>query len=188
MPTLSPFPSAPFRLACLGLAAALPLSLGLPKAEAEETTPGQFPILAATDTDGLKAKDGQKIIVWGKTTGSGKSQSGTNFVNFEDAEFYLITFKSDLAPFKEAEPADAYDDKRLVVTGVVSIYKDKPQFKLTDPEQVKILADDEAWPTAPAAEEKAEAPAETATPKPEATAKTEEPRKKPPVDPKLYFK
>ena len=181
MPFLSTSP-----LACLGIAATLSIALGLPNALAEDPAPGQFPILAATDTDGLKAKDGQKIIVWGKTTGSGRSQSGTNFVNFEDAEFYLITFKSDLAPFKDAEPADAYDGKRLVVTGVVSIYKDKPQFKLTNPEQVKVLGDDEAWPTAPAAEEKAEAPAETA--KPEAAAKTEEPRKKPPVDPKLYFK
>lgn len=184
MPTL--FSS--LRFAGLGLAALGQVALATSQAVADESTPGQFPILAATDTEGLKAKDGQKIVVWGKTTGCGKSQSGTNFVNFEDAEFYLITFKSDLAPFDDEEPADAYDGKRLVVTGVVSIYKDKPQFKLTSPDQVKILAEDDPWPSAPAAEEKAEAPAEKASSKVEAPAKTEEPRKKPPVDPKLYFK
>lgn len=164
--------------------------LFLSPAWSQEGTPGQHPILSATDTDGLKAKDGQKVIVWGKTEGSGKSQSGTNFVNFEGAEFYLITFKSDLTPFKDAEPADTYDEKRIVVTGVVSVYKDKPQIKLTDPEQVKVLKEDEAWPTAPAPESETTAETNTATkPAPEGSGKTEEtPRKKPPVDPKLYFK
>ncbi|MCB1232546.1 MAG: hypothetical protein KDN19_20025 [Verrucomicrobiae bacterium] len=157
---------------------------------ADEATPSQYPILAATDTEALMAKDGQKVIVWGETTGSGKSGSGTNFVNFKGAEFYLITFKSDLKPFGDAEPSDAYDGKRLAVTGVVSVYKGKPQIKLTEPDQVRVLAEDEPWPkpmtkaeTAAAATEE---PASKSTA--EKPAAEEAPKKKPPVDASKYFK
>lgn len=148
-----------------------------------------LPILAATETAALKGKDGQKVVVYGETARSGKSQSGMNFVNFADAEFYLVAFKSDLVAFKDGEPADLYDGKRLVVTGVVTIYKDKPQIKLTSPDQVRVLAADEAWPQTPAPSQTA-APAAPApaSPAPAAAKSPEEPKKKPPVDPKLYFK
>lgn len=175
--------SSPFAL----LLAFLPATL--PGAESDGQD-DRYPILAATDTGALKAKDGQKVVVWGTTEGSGKSQSGTNFVNFEGAQFYLITFKSDLDPFQDAEPADAYDKKRLVVTGVVSVYKDKPQIKLTHPDQVQILKEDEAWPQTPApdSDDSDSATAAEKTPSKTETATPEEPKKKPPVDPKLYFK
>ena len=45
--------------------------------------------LAANETKALEAKEGQKVTVHGTTKGSGKSSSGTNFVNFEGADFYL---------------------------------------------------------------------------------------------------
>jgi len=150
---------------------------------------GSAPVVAATDTAELKAKDGQKVIVYGETARTGKSQSGMNFVNFSGAEFSLVTFKSDLGPFKDGEPADVYDGKRLVVTGVISIYKDKPQIKLTSPDQVRVLAGDEAWPaaTSPKAAREKAVPA-AAKPVAEPAKGAEEPKKKPPVDPKLYFK
>lgn len=171
------------------LAASL-LILVSPSVQAEETIPSEFPIFAATDTEALMAKDGQKIIVYGETEGSGKSGSGTNFVNFKGAEFYLITFKSDLREFKDGEPADLYDGKRLAVTGVVSVYQDKPQIKLTDPEGVKILAEDEPWP---APQKKAETASTTSgdegkKPAAAAPATEEAPKKKPPVDASKYFK
>ncbi len=159
-------------------------------APGQEAVPGQFPVFAATDTEGLRAKEGQKVVAWGETTGSGKSPAGMNFVNFKDAELYLVTFKSDLKPFGDTEPADAYDGKRLVVTGVVSLYKDKVQIKLTSPDQVRVLAGDEPWPKAPPKPEAA--PVAEASPAPETSADgepTEEaPARKPPVDSKLYFK
>ena len=135
---------------------------GLVAIAQDTAAPSEFPIYAATDVDGIRAKEGQKVMVWGETTGSGKSSSGMNFVNFKDTEFYLVTFKTDLKPFGDAEPADAYDGKRIVVTGVISIYKDKVQIKLTSPDQVKILADDEAWPKAAP---KAETAAPTSVPR-----------------------
>jgi len=82
--------------------------------------------IEATETDELKAKDEQKVTVYGEATGAGKSSSGTNFVNFKEAEFYLVTFKSDLNLFPEGEPADLYDGKRLALTGVMSLYQGKP--------------------------------------------------------------
>ncbi len=54
-----------------------------------------------------------------------------------------MTFKSDLGPFTEGEPADIYEGKHLSVTGVIGIYKDAPQIKLLDPKQVKTS--DEAF-------------------------------------------
>ncbi len=160
---------------------------------AQETVHPAAPIyMEATETEALMAKDGQKVVVYGNTKSSGKSGSGTNFVNFEDADFYLITFKSDLTEFKEGEPVDLYDGKRIAVTGVISVYKGKPQIKLTDPSTVQILEADavfppkvedggkDAKPAAPAAEKKAKPETKPATP--------EEAKKKPPVDPKKYFK
>ena len=145
--------------------------------------------IAATETEELKAKDGQTVTVYGETSGAGKSSSGTNFVNFEGGEFYLVTFKTDLNLFPDGEPADLYDGKRLAVTGVMSIYQGKPQFKLTSPEQVRILEADEEFP--PKQEEMKETPKPEA--KPEAAPETEpkpeeEPKRKPPVDPSEYFK
>ena len=145
--------------------------------------------LKATETEELIAKDGQKVTVHGETAGAGKSSSGTNFVNFKGGEFYLVTFKSDLNLFPEGEPADLYDGKRLAVTGVMSIYQGKPQFKLTSPDQVRILEAGEEFPPkqeTPKVEIKPKAdPPKTSAPE----AKPEDKSKpRPPVDPSEYFK
>jgi len=151
----------------------------------------ETPILAATATRDLKAQEGQKVMVFGRIEGSGKSPSGTNFVNFQGAEFYLTAFKSDLDPFQEGEPAEPYEGKRIVVTGMVSIYRDKPQIKLVSPDQVRILAEGEIFPPEPSPEPAlvAEAPdpeKEVAT----AVAKSEPepPKEQPAVDWRKYFK
>lgn len=146
--------------------------------------------LAASDTEGLLAKEGQKVIVHGEVAGSRKSASGTNFVNFKEATFFLVTFKSDLPQFPEGEPTDLYEGKRLAVEGAVSIYQGKPQIKLTNPEQVTVLAPDAVFP--PPAETKPESAAApkamTEKPAPEAAPAPEAPKRKPPVDPSEYFK
>ena len=148
--------------------------------------------LAADKTEELMAKDGQKITVYGETHGSGKSSSGMNFVNFKGAEFYLVTFKSDVDEFEDGEPADVYDEKRLAVTGLVSIYKEKPQIKLTSPDQVRILEEGEEFPPPGAAKAEEDKREEKPMPKKAAEksddGKKEEPKIKPPVDPKKYFK
>lgn len=145
--------------------------------------------LPASATGDLKAKEGQQVIVHGVVSDGRKSESGTNFVNFEGAEFFLVTFKSDLHQFPDGEPADLLKDKRIAVEGTVSIYQDKPQIKLTRPGQVTILAPDAVFPPpqptksiAPAPEPAAKAEAPKAAPAPVP------PKPKPPVDPSEYFK
>lgn len=144
--------------------------------------------IAAVETKALEAKEGQKVTVYGSTKGSEKSPSGTNFVNFEEADFYLVTFKSDLKSFPDGEPVDLFEGKRLAVTGTISIYRGKPQIKLTSAEQVEILEEDRVFP--PEVEK-----ADTEEPTPALQKETEKPtgetkpaKPKPPVDPSLYFK
>jgi hypothetical protein len=146
--------------------------------------------LEATATADISAKEGQKVVVYGETTGSGKSASGTNFVRFKDADFFLVTFKSDLEQFNDGEPSVLYEGKRLAVEGTISIYQGKPQIKLTQPGQITLIEPDAVFP--PPSKEEKSAP----DPKPEMTAKEkpaeepapEEPRRKPPVDAAEYFK
>ena len=146
--------------------------------------------IEATNTDELIAKEGQRVTVYGVTARSGKSESGMNFVNFKDATFTLVTFKSDLSAFKEGEPADIFDEKRIAVRGVISIYKDKPQIKLTDPGWVEVLTEEEVFP--PKMDSPEPAAKKKVSPEPKAKGKETpsqpEPKKKPPVDPKKYFK
>lgn len=146
--------------------------------------------IEAGKTDDLKAKEGQKVTVYGETEGSGKSGSGMNFVNFKGAEFYLVTFKSDLSGFKDGEPADIFDGRRIAVEGVISVYKDKPQIKLTSPDAVTELEEDEVFPPKTESPKAAAKKTTSATKKPVENGKKKpaEPKKKPPVDPKKYFK
>ncbi len=148
--------------------------------------------LAATETAELIAKEGQKVVVHGTTKGSGKSASGTNFVNFEGEEFVLVTFKTDLAQFKEGEPHVVYDGKRLAVEGAISVYQGKPQIKLTDSAQITILEADAVFPPkVDVADSKPATPAtpgKAADPAPGTSQIETESKPKPPVDPSEYFK
>lgn len=145
--------------------------------------------LAATETEALMAKEGQKIVVYGETENSGTSPTGTNFVNFKGSEFFLVTFKSDLTQFPEGEPSKTYEGKRLAVEGAISIYQEKPQIKLTRPDQITILEPEEVFP--PVQEEKKEATKEEkpteVMEKPEEAPVKEEPKRKPPVDASEFF-
>jgi hypothetical protein len=148
--------------------------------------------VAADQTAELVAKEGQKIVVHGETENSAKSASGTNFVNFKGSEFFLVTFKSDLGPFGESEPHLVYDKQRVAVEGVIALHQGKPQIKLTDPDQITMLAPDAVFP--PPLVKKEEAPTE-AKEKPMSPGKStasppapEPVKPKPPVDPSEYFK
>ena len=146
--------------------------------------------LPATATAELIAKEGQKVVVHGITGASVKSASGANFVNFEGAEFFLVTFKSDLVHFEAGEPVDQFDGKRLAVEGVISIYQEKPQIKLTGPHQVTILSADEVFPPEvkkPAPEIKEEKPGVKKEDSEEPAMTEEEPKRKPPVDASEFF-
>jgi hypothetical protein len=161
------------------------LLVGLTPCEADDAI-----YIAVEESKALEAKDGQKVTVYGRSQGSDKSSSGTNFVRFSENDFYLVTFKSDLTEFPDGEPADLFEGKRLAVTGPISLYQGKPQIKLTSPDQVKVLEEEAVFP--PAAPDKPVEPTaatEKPMPKPAIPTEEEKPEKpKPPVDPSLYFK
>ncbi|MCF6313405.1 MAG: hypothetical protein L3J39_13230 [Verrucomicrobiales bacterium] len=147
----------------------------------------ELPTFKASDTAAIVAKSGQKITVRGTVSEVRKSRSGTNFINFENSEFYLVTFKSDLPAFEKGEPADLYRGKHLAITGVISIYKGKAQMKLNRPDMIKIINPDEPMPKP---KSKTTSHKKTAPP-----VKKDKPRetdtkakRKAPVDAKKYFK
>lgn len=182
--------SSLFKLAsCCALVLALSVN-----ANAQDEAADALPILKASDTEALKKKEGQKVTVIGKCDSTGKSSGGTNFVNFENADFTLVTFKSDLGPFTDGEPADLYKGKHLSITGVIGVYKDAPQIKLLDPKQVKTS--DEAFEVPDPKAEPAPAPDTTEGDKEkgkgdkatEGKDGDDKEKPKPPVDPRKYFK
>ena len=154
-------------------------------AAAEDT--GEFPIFKTSDTESILAKAGQKITVRGTVSEARKSKGGTNFISFINSEFYLVTFKSDLKAFKNKEPADLYKKKHLAITGVISIYKNKPQMRLNHPNMVKIISEDEPILAPEKVKKRNTTKRQPLTQSPEKL--TAEIKKQiPPVDPKKYFK
>lgn len=49
----------------------------------------------------------------------------------------LVIFKSDRAKFKK-EPVELFENKRICITGKVTLYKDKLQIVVNEPKQVKL--------------------------------------------------
>lgn len=147
--------------------------------------------LAASEGEEIASREGQKITVHGISNQSAKSASGTNYVNFEDTTFHLVTFSSDLGQFEDGEPHEIYNEKRIAIEGVISIYKGNPQIKLTSPSQVRILAEDEVFPpiqAKPASTAKADPKEMKKAPLTPQKPVAEEAKPKPPVDSKKYFK
>ena len=170
------------------------LALAFSVAANAQDDDAELPILKASDTEALMKKEGQKITVIGKCDRTGKSGGGTNFVNFANSQFTLVTFKSDLGPFTDGEPADIYEGKHLSVTGVIGIYKNEPQIKLLDPKQVKVSDEPfelpapktEPTPAPDTKEGDEKKPGDRETTKGKDGGDKEKP--KPPVDPRKYFK
>lgn len=145
---------------------------------------------SVSETEAILAQEGHRVIIYGWIGETKKSAAGTNYLSFRDGSISLVTFKSDLKQFPEGEPADLYAGQRLAVRGVVSMYRGKPQIKLTDPAQVTRLAAEDVFPpvTAPSADTKDKS---AATPPPVVSdaQQTPEPEKrKPPVSASEYFK
>jgi len=63
--------------------------------------------------------------------------------NFKDAKnFTLFIDKEALAKFKEAKienPTETFKGKTVLVTGKVTLYRERPQIKLSDPNAIKIV-------------------------------------------------
>lgn len=93
--------------------------------------------------DSVKFYVGKTITVCSKvkSTYISKSDKPVTTLSFGEAypnaTFTAVIFSKDLSSFKYA-PVDFLQEKEVCITGLVSIYKDKPQIVLSSEEQVKL--------------------------------------------------
>lgn len=119
--------------------------------------------IAATDTETLKAREGDTVVVTGLIDRTGKAAAGINFLNFKDSEFVCVTFAQQVANFEDGAPADIFKGKWVEVRGKIEIFKGKPQIRLEDPSQITVI----------------EAPSTTAEPKPKPPSAAVDPEPEP---------
>lgn len=58
-----------------------------------------------------------------------------------------MIFDEGLEAFEQAgiaEPEKHFDGKKIRVTGVVEIYRDRPQIRVDDPKQIEVVKEDES--------------------------------------------
>ena len=100
----------------------------------------------------LKTKIGQVITVVGTPNAkSTMAESGHFFYNFDQAELVIFCFKASAAKFPAEKKPAALIGKKILVTGKLTLYKEKLQIAIREPEDIKLEA---AAPAAPAVEEK----------------------------------
>lgn len=107
--------------------------LGESKVEAE---------IRADDIEKIKSYDGKLITVSGTVKRVSKSKSGkVTFINFGDdwkSSFTVVVFSGDEEKFKDIGGLESLVNKNVKLTGVVMLYKDKPEIILKSPSQLKI--------------------------------------------------
>src|SRR6185436_13114819 len=84
-----------------------------------------------TTPDSAKYFEGSLKIVCGHVSGTYTGKSGAIFINFEKpfphSEFSAVIMPGDTAKFKKWNPAVYLKDKDVCVTGMIKMYKDKPE-------------------------------------------------------------
>jgi DNA/RNA endonuclease YhcR with UshA esterase domain len=99
------------------------------------------PISPAEAAEKLNEKVTVEMLV--KSTG-GKT---AHFLNSEedyksDKNFTVFIPDSSVEKFKKAkidDPKDYYKGKTVQVTGTVTLYREKPQIKIDEPDQIKVI-------------------------------------------------
>jgi DNA/RNA endonuclease YhcR with UshA esterase domain len=130
------------------LAALLPLSLA-----AQEPVRPISPALAAK-------KVNQKVVVQMevKSTGGNTARYLNSAADFRDASNFAIYVPSaNVEKFRQTimqDPAVYYKGKMIVVTGVVTLDREKPQIKAENPSQIKVVGNDDS-PASPKARQPA---------------------------------
>ena len=105
----------------------------------------------------LKTKIGQVVTVVG--TPSAKSAiaaSGHFFYNFDKSELVVFCFKASAATFPAEKKPTSLIGKKILVTGKVTLYKEKLQIAIREPQDITI--DGVAPATAPVEEKKPAVP------------------------------
>jgi len=96
--------------------------------------------LKATNTVAMRKRVGRQVVVFGKIETTAKSKSGHQFLNFSGGQVSAFCPRSEVAKFTKGEPADQFKGQEVELTGTLSLYKNKLQIKLTNPNQIKLLA------------------------------------------------
>lgn len=96
-------------------------------------------LVEATDLETIMASEGETLRVRGTVTNnSTMSFKGDNFVKFADTDFILYCNRHNGEKFPEP-PAELYIGQEIIVKGVILVYKDTWEIKLTDPAQVEVI-------------------------------------------------
>lgn len=95
--------------------------------------------IPATSAAKIAEAKGKSVNVSGRVAKANVSSSGTHFLNFAGSDFKVVCLADLAKKFPSGGPAALYKGKSIVVTGVVELYKGKPQIKLTGPYQVKVI-------------------------------------------------
>lgn len=98
-------------------------------------------------TDDAAKKVGEKVTVEMEVKSTGQARSGIVFLNSmanrnDGKNFVVVIKKESVEKFKKAlnaEPRDHYKNKMIRVTGTVTLYMNRPQIEVIDPEQVKVV-------------------------------------------------
>ena len=110
-------------------------SLFLPWAAlmAEEVAP---PVVIAPSE--AAAHVGKMVTVKGKVEGQKTSKSGNTYLNF-GGRFPNHTFSCLLRSKNFPEAIPPYEGQEVEVTGMVSLYEEKPQIELTATSQIRVV-------------------------------------------------
>ena len=95
--------------------------------------------IPATSAAKIAEAKGKSVHVSGRVAKANVSSSGTHFLNFAGSDFKVVCLADLAKKFPAGGPAALYKGKSIVVTGVVELYKGKPQIKLTSPDQVNVI-------------------------------------------------
>lgn len=105
---------------------------------------GKIDAVDALDTEKLLKLSGKIATVQGSVVATFHSEkSDTRFFNFDKKgdKFEFIIFKAGMKNFdKIGEPLDFYKQKKLQITGVVTVSpKGKPQIIVSKPDQIAVV-------------------------------------------------
>ncbi|MEO8150262.1 MAG: hypothetical protein ABI723_21690 [Bacteroidia bacterium] len=84
---------------------------------------------------------GKNLTVCGFVDNVGQSKSSKiTFINFDekDSPYTGVIYAKDTVNFTEYKPMEFLKGKNICISGVVSIYKGKPQIVVSSPKQIKI--------------------------------------------------
>jgi len=93
--------------------------------------------------DSIAAYEGKRVTIFEKveSTYQSKGEKKTTYLNFgkpyPDSLFSVVIFEASLKNFSYS-PADYLKGKRVRITGVVKMYKGKPQFVITEEKDIEL--------------------------------------------------